>query len=80
MMKGYSKVDYNKFFSLSENKVTRGHNLKLEKSRSKLDIRKYFFSKRVVDMWNGLPQSVIDATSVNNLKNRYDRYINKTIS
>lgn len=75
LMKGFSKVDYSKFFTLAANKNTRGHDLKLKKNRSKLDIRKYFFSQRVVDKWNRLPQSVVDATSVNSFKNRYDKHI-----
>ena len=34
-----------------------------------------FFSHRIVDKWNSLPENVVDATSVNNFKDRYDRYI-----
>jgi hypothetical protein len=55
---------------------TRGHRFKLAKARSKLDIRKNFFSQRVVNSWNGLPESVVEADSVNNFKSRYDKYIN----
>ena len=44
---------------------------------SYLNIKKYFFSQRVVDIWNSLDESVVDADSVNVLKNRLDRYWNK---
>ena len=37
-----------------------------------MDIRKHFFSQRVVNAWNKLPQYVVDAPSVNSFKNRLD--------
>ena len=39
---------------------------------STVDTRKYFYSQRVVHHWNGLPQSVVQATSVNSFKRRLD--------
>ena len=42
------------------------------KQKPKLDIRKHFFSHRVVDQWNGLPNAVKNAKHVNNFKNLYD--------
>ena len=35
---------------------SRGHNMKLEKQYSRLDMRKHFFGNRVVDLWNSLPE------------------------
>ena len=46
--------------------------MKLVKERDKLDCRKYYFTNRVIDKWNSLPQYVIDSPSVNIFKNRYD--------
>ena len=77
ILKGFSKVNYNKWFTLSVNSRTRGHSLKLAKSRSRLDIRKNFFSQRVVNEWNSLPCEVVEAESVNAFKNRYDIYVSK---
>ena len=34
---------------------TRGHSLKISKQSCLKDIRKYFFSNRVVNRWNSLP-------------------------
>lgn len=70
---GKNKIDYKKLFRLSENSVTRGHHLKLHKNRSRLDIRKYFFSQRVVNNWNDLPNYVVEASTINMFKNRYDK-------
>ena len=44
--------------------------------KSNGDIRRYFFSQRVVENWNNLPSSVKDASSVNNFKNLYDAWKN----
>lgn len=52
---------------------TREHNMKVAKQRCKLDVRKYFFTNRVADTWNSLPEHV-SATKVKTLENRLDRY------
>ena len=49
-------------------------NKNLVKKNVKLDIRKNFFSQRVVEHWNLLPNNVQNATSVNNFKNLYDAW------
>ena len=52
---------------------TRGHSLKLAKNRSRLDIRKHFFTNRVVEDWNSLPESVVTAQNVKIFENRLDK-------
>ncbi len=37
----------------------RGHSLKLKEERSRLDLRKFTFSQRVVNMWNDLPTDIV---------------------
>ena len=73
ILKGFTKVNFNTWFKLSDNNRTRGHRYKLEKSRSRLDIRKHFFSQRVVNAWNKLPSEVVESESINTFKNKYDR-------
>jgi ribonucleases P/MRP protein subunit RPP40 len=74
IMKRFDKVDYRDFFEISNVGKTRGHSLKLTKKRSNGDTRKHFFSQRVINSWNGLPQEVIDADTINCFKNRLDKF------
>src|SRR5664279_712182 len=76
IVKGFDKIEYTLFFERSTF-ITRGHNEKLFKKPFHLDLRKHFFSQRVVDLWNKLPQNVIDSTSVNNFKNKLDCYFSQ---
>ena len=41
--------------------------------RSNLDIRKNFFSQRIVNKWNNLPSDVKTSPSLNAFKSRYDK-------
>jgi len=51
---------------------TRGNSLKLKKGRFRLDIRKKFFTMRVVRHWNRLPREAADAPSLEVLEDRLD--------
>ena len=73
LINGMEKVDYHKFFSLQNNHYNlRGHNQKIVKTNVRLDVRKYFFSKRVIDKWNSLTEYEISAPSTAVFKKRYD--------
>ena len=45
--------------------VTEEHSKKLFKRRSRLNLRKFVFGNRVVDYWNGLSDSCINCSSIN---------------
>jgi len=53
-------------------KSTRGNTLKLEKTRSITQTRQNFFTQRVINTWNALPEEVVSASSTNVFKNRID--------
>ncbi len=53
----------------------RGHPLKLPMDRSRLDLRKFTFIQRVVNMWNDLPADVVTASSVKAFKNKLEVHI-----
>lgn len=59
---------------VSTNNITRGNSLKLEKTRSKLQVRRNFFTNRVVNVWNSLPEDVITANNVKQFERRLDKF------
>ena len=53
----------------------RGNDLKLlVEGGITADIRKYSFRVRIVRHWNGLPNSVVMAPSLNSFKNKLDNH------
>ena len=62
-------VNMEDIFSFSTVLATRGHNKKLFKPHTYC-LKVFFFTIRVINNWNSLPQSVINATSTNQFKHR----------
>ncbi|VDI62159.1 Hypothetical predicted protein [Mytilus galloprovincialis] len=61
-------------FTRNTSSTTRGNSMKLVKYRSRLDIRKYYFTNRVVEVWNSLPDIVVTAKNVKIFGNRLDKH------
>ena len=53
------------FLEMKESKITRGHNYTLVKKQIRLDVRKYSFSQRTINVWNNLSTDCVHASSVN---------------
>ena len=69
MYRGYSSIALQELFEMDTNsKGTRGHSCKLKKVRCTGDIAPCFFSNRVINRWNALDQSAVDASSINAFK------------
>ena len=65
---------------LKESKITRGHNYHnytLVKKQSRLDVRKYSFSQRTINVWNKLSTDCVHVSSVNMFKNKIYKYLAK---
>ena len=73
ILNGYENIDSNIFFEIKESKITRGHNYTLVKKQSRLDVRKYSFSQRTINVGNKLSTDCVHASSVNMFKNGIDR-------
>ena len=52
ILNGYEILILIKKFEIKESKITRGHNYTLVKKQCRLDVRKYSFSQRTVNVWN----------------------------
>uniref|UniRef100_A0A8C5LYI6 Reverse transcriptase domain-containing protein n=1 Tax=Leptobrachium leishanense TaxID=445787 RepID=A0A8C5LYI6_9ANUR len=73
-VKGIHKVEEGSIFKRKQNSKTRGHSLRLEGQRFKSNIRKHYFTERVVDTWNSLPVEVVEAKTVIEFKQAWDRH------
>ena len=60
--KGYENIDHKMFFDMSQSGL-RGHSLKLNKKRVRLDVAKFSFSNRVVNECNILDEEIISGCS-----------------
>ena len=80
IIQGFERVDPGYFFQMRrdvvgrDEGVERGHHLRIFKKRTRTEKYRKFFNNRVVDLWNSLPEDVVDATSINSFKNKYDKF------
>ena len=58
----------------NKSSVTRGNKFKLHNQTFIHNFRKHFFSARIVNIWNSLPNWVVDVQSVDLFKVRLDRF------
>ena len=77
ILNGHGNIDCNILFEIKESKITRGHNFTLVKKQSRLDVRKFSFSQRTINVWNKLSTECVHASSVNMFKNTIGKYLVK---
>ena len=65
------------FLEIKQSKITRGHNFTLVKKQSRLNVTKFSFSQRTINVWNKLSTECVHASSFNMFKNTIDKYLVK---
>ena len=73
IVNGFDEVKPN-LITIDQNPITRNNGLKLVGKRFRTYIAKNFFFNKIVKIWNFLPETVVSATSINQFKNRLDKY------
>ena len=74
---GLDNVDHSQFFNFvpsGPNSNTRGHQYKIARPHVRTEKRKNFFSIRIIKIWNELPAEVVNSSSLNIFKSKYDKY------
>ncbi|MCL4141514.1 UNVERIFIED_CONTAM: hypothetical protein GTU68_065742 [Idotea baltica] len=75
LIHSFEDIPYTNFFQLNTNNL-RGHSLKLSKpDHWRTTLKGNWFSIRVIDPWNALPESVVTAPTIATFKARYDRHL-----
>jgi len=78
-LKGAYKRDGDKLFSRASCDRTRGNDFKLKEGGFGLDIRKKFFTVRVVKQWHRLPREAVDAPCLETFKIKLDGTLSNLI-
>ena len=71
-LKGGYKQEGEWLFVRVDGDRTKGNGFNLRQGRFRLDIRRKFFTQRVVRHWNRLPKEAVDAPSLQAFKARLD--------
>ena len=61
-------LNFDNFFILNPNTNLRGHPFKLTVPLARNNTRKFFFSNRVVTIWNALPTDLVLSSNINTFK------------
>ena len=74
ILHGLEDMAPDSLFHLAVEYITRAHSMKLQKPKCKTALRQHFFSLRVIENWNSLPEEVVTAPPLNVFKGRLDRH------
>ena len=73
IMTGKYDEDVTDFIELND-RETRGHKYKIYKTQTRLNIRSHAFVHRSLNIWNNLPEEVVNAQNVETFERRLDRH------
>ena len=70
----YDRKTTHSLFSIVPTSTTRGHPYKLMKRQVSTTQFAQFFTNRVINAWNSLPEQVVKAGSIDTFKNHIDKH------
>ena len=70
----YDNIVRNKLLTFKTESKTRGHIYKLTKKSTNTSKFAHFFTNRIVNIWNSLPDLVVYSENTNSFKNRLDKH------
>ena len=68
ILTGRDRVGAGRMFSIVGESRTRGHSLRIQGRPFRTEMRRPFFTQRVVSLWSSLPQEVVDVKTLNVFK------------
>ena len=72
--KFYDPLSTDTIFNFSSSSRLRSHNHKISKQYVNKSKYANFFSNRVINEWNNLPDYIVNAKTINEFKNLYDNH------
>ena len=73
----YDPLTTHKLFCFDTDKRTRSHPFKMHKTRFNTTKYQHFFTNRIVNTWNSLPEHMVMSDSLNTFKNKVDVHFHK---
>jgi len=70
---GLVDLSVNRYFVLRTNSSTRGHAFRIVPEKPNVNCRNYFFSLRITNVWNKLPNDIVNFNSLTAFKSSLDR-------
>ena len=70
----YDNLTTNSLITQNNNSITRSNTNKLFKQRFNTKQFQHFFSNRIINNWNSLPEEIVNCKTLNSFKNGLDRY------
>ena len=70
----YDPLSTNTIFNFASSSRLRGHNYKISKKFVNKSKYANFFTNSVVNEWNNLPDNIVNAKTINEFKNLYDKH------
>ena len=75
ILKRIHKVNADQMFPVVGQSTTRGYRYRLRGGRFKTEMRRNYFSQRVVNLWNSLPHNSVESESLNGFKKEINIFL-----